>query len=95
MPRSVIIDTDAGSDDLMAIAFLLSRPDIRVEAITVVNGTAHVLQGGKNILRLLALAGAFVYYLNWSSEAALSEFMATGNPPLQAAKDHPSCRRSA
>ena len=47
------------------------------------------------ILLLLALAGAFVYYLNWSSEAALSEFMATGNPPLQAAKDHPSCRRSA
>src|ERR1700722_16346128 len=55
--RDVIIDTDAGPDDLMAIAFLLSRPDIRVEAITVVNGTAHVLQGGKNILRLLALAG--------------------------------------
>ena len=47
------------------------------------------------ILLLLALSGAFVYYLNWSSEAALSEFMATGNPPLQAAKDHPSCRRSA
>jgi hypothetical protein len=47
------------------------------------------------ILLLFALAGAVVYYLNWSSEAALSEFMATGNPPLQAAKDHPSCRRSA
>jgi hypothetical protein len=47
------------------------------------------------ILLLIALAGAFVYYLNWSSEAALSEFMAPGNPPLQAAKDHPSCRRSA
>ena len=29
LPRTVIIDTDAGSDDLMAIAFLLSRPDIR------------------------------------------------------------------
>src|SRR5579872_5462299 len=28
MPRTVIIDTDAGSDDLMAIAFLLSRPDL-------------------------------------------------------------------
>jgi uncharacterized membrane protein len=47
------------------------------------------------ILLLLALAGALVYYLNWSSEAALSEFMATDNPPLQAAKEHPSCRRSA
>jgi pyrimidine-specific ribonucleoside hydrolase len=55
--RAVIVDTDAGADDLMAIAFLLSRPDIHVEAITVVNGTAHVQAGGRNVLRLLALAG--------------------------------------
>src|SRR5712675_954796 len=57
LPRTVIIDTDAGSDDMMAIAFLLSRPDIRVEAITVVNGEAHVHSGGTNVLRLLELAG--------------------------------------
>ena len=55
--HAVIIDTDAGSDDLMAIAFLLSRPEIRVEAITVVNGESHVQAGGRNILRLLELAG--------------------------------------
>ncbi len=55
--RAVIIDTDAGPDDLMAIAFLLCRPDIHVEAITIVNGMAHVPSGGRNVLRLLALAG--------------------------------------
>ena len=55
--RVVIVDADAGSDDLMAIAFLLSRPDIHVEAITIVNGMAHVQAGGRNVLRLLALAG--------------------------------------
>jgi pyrimidine-specific ribonucleoside hydrolase len=55
--RAVIIDTDAGADDLMAIAFLLSRPDIHVEAITIENGMAHVPAGGRNVLRLLALAG--------------------------------------
>jgi pyrimidine-specific ribonucleoside hydrolase len=55
--RAVIIDTDAGSDDLMAIAFLLSRSDIQVEAITIENGMAHVQAGGKNVLRLLSLAG--------------------------------------
>jgi pyrimidine-specific ribonucleoside hydrolase len=55
--RVVIVDTDAGSDDLMAIAFLLSRPDIRLEAITIVNGMAHVQAGGRNVLRLLALVG--------------------------------------
>ena len=57
LPHTVIVDTDAGSDDLMAIAFLLSRPDIHVEAITIANGMAHVPAGGKNILRLLELAG--------------------------------------
>ena len=57
LPHTVIIDTDAGSDDLMAIAFLLSRPDIHVEAITVVNGMAHVQAGGRNVLGLLELAG--------------------------------------
>jgi pyrimidine-specific ribonucleoside hydrolase len=55
--RAVIVDTDAGADDLMAIAFLLSRPDIHVEAITIENGMAHVQAGGRNVLRLLALAG--------------------------------------
>jgi len=53
----VIVDTDAGADDLMAIAFLLSRDDVRMEAITVVNGVAHVKPGAEIILRLLALAG--------------------------------------
>ena len=55
--RAVVVDTDAGTDDLMAIAFLLSRPDIRVEAVTIVNGMAHVPAGGRNVLRLLELAG--------------------------------------
>ncbi|HTA72416.1 MAG TPA: hypothetical protein VK776_29255, partial [Bryobacteraceae bacterium] len=34
----ILIDTDAGTDDLMAIAFLASQPSVRIEAITVVNG---------------------------------------------------------
>jgi inosine-uridine nucleoside N-ribohydrolase len=55
--RAVIIDTDAGADDLVAIAFLLSRPDIHVEAVTIENGVSHVPAGGRNVLRLLALAG--------------------------------------
>ncbi len=56
-PRNVIVDTDAGSDDLLAIAFLLARPDINIEAITIVNGLAHVPAGAKNVLKLLDLAG--------------------------------------
>jgi pyrimidine-specific ribonucleoside hydrolase len=70
--RVVIIDTDAGSDDLMAISFLLSRPDIRVEAITIVNGMAHVPAGGRNVLRLLALAGPHEIRVYLGREAPLS-----------------------
>ena len=47
------------------------------------------------IVLLLALAGALVFYLNWSSEAAVSEFMATGPSSQQAVKVHQSCRHSA
>jgi Tfp pilus assembly protein PilO len=46
------------------------------------------------ILVLLALAVALVYYLNWSSEISVSEFMAAEQAPLHAAKDHASCDRS-
>ena len=53
----IIIDTDAGSDDLMAIAFLLARKDVRIEAITVANGLAHVRPGARNVVKLLDLAG--------------------------------------
>lgn len=53
----VIVDTDAGVDDLLALAFLLARNDVRIEAITVVNGVARVPVGAKNVLALLQLAG--------------------------------------
>jgi pyrimidine-specific ribonucleoside hydrolase len=53
----VIVDTDAGTDDLMAIAYLLSSGEVDLKAVTVVNGLAHVEQGAKTILGLLELAG--------------------------------------
>ena len=53
----LIVDTDAGSDDLMAIAFLLSHPSVHIEAITVVNGLAHVDAGARNVARLAELGG--------------------------------------
>ena len=53
----IIIDTDAGSDDIMAASLLLSQPSVRIDAITVVNGLAHVGAGARNMGRLLDLAG--------------------------------------
>jgi hypothetical protein len=50
---------------------------------------------------LFALAVAALVYLNWSSNAAVREFMATGNPsaselqpaPLQQVKNRMACPR--
>ncbi len=53
----ILIDTDAGSDDFMAVALLLSQPAVAIDAITVVNGLAHVDAGARNMGRLLDLAG--------------------------------------
>jgi inosine-uridine nucleoside N-ribohydrolase len=53
----ILIDTDAGSDDFMAVALLLSQPNVTIDAITVVNGLVHVDAGARNMGRLLDLAG--------------------------------------
>ena len=53
----LIVDTDAGSDDLMAIAFLMAHPSVRIEAMTIANGLAHVDAGARNLARLAELAG--------------------------------------
>jgi pyrimidine-specific ribonucleoside hydrolase len=56
-PPSIIIDTDAGSDDLLAIAFLLSHPSVHIDAITVANALVHVDAGARNVARLVELSG--------------------------------------
>ena len=53
----LIIDTDAGTDDFMAIAYLLARGNVKIEAVTLANGLAHPGAGAENVLRLLELAG--------------------------------------
>jgi inosine-uridine nucleoside N-ribohydrolase len=53
----VIIDTDMGTDDMMAIALILSHREIPIEAITVVNGIARVPEGAANARRLIAASG--------------------------------------
>lgn len=54
---NVIVDTDAGLDDLIAIGYLLSSPGINIEALCVVHGLTRVEPGANNIRRLLQLAG--------------------------------------
>ncbi len=74
------------------------------------NSNGHYWSGITGVLSiqlavLFALAVAAIVYLNWSSHAALTEFMATAKPPvsepghlaepvpLQQAKSRNSCPR--
>ena len=56
-PRRVIIDTDPGIDDAMAILLALNSPELKVEALTVVAGNVEAPQGLENALKIVSLAG--------------------------------------
>ncbi|MDJ0756047.1 MAG: nucleoside hydrolase [Ardenticatenaceae bacterium] len=56
--QQIVIDTDMAADDWLAILYLLGRPDVDVQAITVTGaGEAHCSAGQRNALDLVALAG--------------------------------------
>ncbi len=56
-PKRVIIDTDPGTDDAMAIILALNSPELKVEALTVVPGNVDGKQGLENALKIVSLAG--------------------------------------
>ena len=57
MPRKIIIDTDPGVDDTMAIFFALCSPELEVVGLTSIFGNVHTALATKNALRLLEIAG--------------------------------------
>ena len=58
-PVPVVVDTDVGQDDAMALLLLLQDPAVRIEAITVSGtGLAHCDAGVRNVLGLLDVAKA-------------------------------------
>ncbi|MDE2951721.1 MAG: nucleoside hydrolase [Chloroflexota bacterium] len=57
MPRKIIIDTDPGVDDTMAIFFALCSPELEVIGLTTIFGNVHAELATKNALRLLEIAG--------------------------------------
>lgn len=56
MPR-IVIDTDPGIDDALALFFALAAPDVQLEAVTTVSGNVSVEKTTRNALSLLELAG--------------------------------------
>ena len=57
MPQKIIIDSDPGIDDAMAILAALRSPDLEVLGLTTVFGNADVETCSLNALRLVELEG--------------------------------------
>lgn len=56
-PRKIIIDTDPGVDDTMAIFLALKSPELDVIGLTTIFGNVHTSLSTTNALRLLEIAG--------------------------------------
>lgn len=57
MPRPIIIDTDPGQDDAVAILLALASPELDVLGITTVAGNVPLSLTTKNALKVCELAG--------------------------------------
>lgn len=56
-PRKILIDTDPGIDDAMAIFYALESPEFEVVGLTTIFGNAHTTTCTTNALTLLEIAG--------------------------------------
>ena len=57
--KKIIIDTDCGSDDAMAIAMALNDPAYEIQLITTVSGNVPVQQATINTLTTIEHAGTY------------------------------------
>ena len=55
--RKILIDTDPGIDDAMAIFYALASPELQVVGLTTIFGNAHTATCTTNALKLLEIAG--------------------------------------
>ncbi len=57
-PKSILIDTDPGIDDALAILLAAASSEVQLEGLTVVHGNCPMKQGVVNALSILELIGA-------------------------------------
>lgn len=77
-PHKVILDTDPGADDAMALYFALAHPDIQLVGITTVFGNVTADQATVNALYLARMAG---YDIPVAQGAPVPLAKAPGMPP--------------
>jgi inosine-uridine nucleoside N-ribohydrolase len=57
MPKKIIIDTDPGIDDAMAILFAFAAPELEIVGLTTIFGNVQTDLATQNALRLIEFAG--------------------------------------
>jgi pyrimidine-specific ribonucleoside hydrolase len=57
VPIPLVIDTDPGIDDALAVLLALASPEVDLRLVTTVHGNVELAQTTENALRLLHLAG--------------------------------------
>jgi len=55
--KKMIIDTDPGTDDALAILLAVNSPELDIRAITIVAGNVTADLGLENALKVMSLAG--------------------------------------
>ncbi len=75
--QRVIIDTDPGVDDAMAILLALNSPELKVEALTVVPGNVDGRQGLENALKIVSLAGRCDVLVSGGAQHPLNQKLVT------------------
>src|SRR5512141_1610382 len=82
MPKRILIDTDPGIDDSLAILLALASQELSLEGISVVHGNCSLEQATINGLSILELAHAEHIPLSVGCELPLVQ------PPLLAPETH-------
>ena len=57
MATPLVIDTDPGIDDALAILLALASPEVDLRLVTTVHGNVELAQTTENALRVLHLVG--------------------------------------
>ena len=77
LPRKVIIDTDPGVDDALALLLAMSSPELNIEAITVVAGNVRLELGLLNALRMVQISGRSDVRVSAGARAPLERRLVT------------------
>lgn len=60
IPRRIVLDTDPGIDDALAILLALASPELELAAVTVTGGNCSLADGVRNALAVLETARATI-----------------------------------